>query len=265
MARLDDALYRAEVEAAEARIAEAKAVLARLVAGSRPEEIEQARATVAEIEAELEDAQRQVQRLEQLALDRFAPQQQLDTARATAAVARARLAVAREALTLAIKGPREEDIAAARARLAAETAALAAARKKLADAQLAAPNPGTVLTRLQEPGNVVQAHTPIYALALDDPVWVRTYIAEPDLGRVGEGTRARILTDSGGVYAGWVGFISPVAEFTPKTVETEELRTSLVYRIRVFAENPDRGLRQGMPVTVELLPSAGPTSEPPSS
>ena len=66
---------------------------------------------------------------------------------------------------------------------------------------------------------------------------------------------AYIHTDTphGKVYSGTVGFISPVSEFTPKTVETTELRTDLVYRIRVYAQNPDRGLRQGMPVTVKLV------------
>ena len=77
-------------------------------------------------------------------------------------------------------------------------------------------------------------------------------MSEPDLGRIQPGMMAEVRTDSGGVYKGQVGFISPVAEFTPKTVETRELRTALVYRLRIIVDNPNGGLRQGMPVTVTL-------------
>jgi HlyD family secretion protein len=49
-----------------------------------------------------------------------------------------------------------------------------------------------------------------------------------------------------------VGFISPRAEFTPKSVETVELRTDLVYRLRIVITDPDEGLRQGMPVTINI-------------
>ena len=98
------------------------------------------------------------------------------------------------------------------------------------------------------------AQAPVYTMALLDPVWVRTYAPEPDLGKIHPGMKAQIFTDSfpGRAYDGWIGFISPVAEFTPKTVETPELRTSLVYRLRVYVHNPDNSLRQGMPVTIRL-------------
>ena len=86
------------------------------------------------------------------------------------------------------------------------------------------------------------------------PVLVRTYIDEPDLGRIAPDMPVTVTTDSGGQYAGRVGFISPVAEFTPRTVQTRELRTSLVYRARIVIDEPDTGLRQGMPVTVQVAP-----------
>ena len=111
-----------------------------------------------------------------------------------------------------------------------------------------------ILTRIQEPGAIVAEGAPVYTLSLTAPVWVRTYVAEPDLGRIHPGMPAAVTTDSAPdkVYAGQIGFISPVAEFTPKTVETTSLRTDLVYRLRVIVDNPDNGLRQGMPVTVTL-------------
>ncbi len=92
----------------------------------------------------------------------------------------------------------------------------------------------------------------MFALTLTSPVWVRTYVNEVDLGRVRPGMAAWVRTDTSGEkgYRGHVGFISPTAEFTPKTVETRELRTDLVYRLRIVVDNPDGALRQGMPVTV---------------
>jgi HlyD family secretion protein len=87
---------------------------------------------------------------------------------------------------------------------------------------------------------------------------VRAYVDEPDLGRVHPGMIATVATDTGNAktYRGRVGFISPVAEFTPKSVETPELRTDLVYRLRVIVDEPDDGLRQGMPVTVTFANAA---------
>ncbi len=252
VARLEDDLLRAALAAAEARLEAARALLRKLLAGSRPQEIEAARAELARLQALKEDADLKVRRLEKLALDRFAPRAELDTARAEARALEAQVRRQRQTLSLLIEGPREEDIAAQRAEVARAEAELAAARARLAYTRLESKVQGTVTARLQEPGNVVLAYTPVYAVALDDPVWARVYAPEPHLGRLREGMSARILTDSGGRYEAWVGYISPVAEFTPKYVQTEELRTSLVYQLRVYARNPDGGLRQGMPVTVEI-------------
>lgn len=252
VARLEDDLVRAALDAAKARLDAARALLDKLLAGSRPQEIEAARAELARLEALKEDADLKVRRLEKLALDRFAPRAELDTARAEARALEAQIRRQQQTLSLLIEGPRKEDIAAQRAEVARAEAELAAARTRVAYTRLESKVAGTVTARLQEPGNVVLGYTPVYAIALDQPVWARVYAPEPALGKLREGMRAVIRTDSGGRYDAWVGYISPVAEFTPKTVQTEELRTSLVYQVRVYANNPDRGLRQGMPVTVEI-------------
>ncbi len=135
------------------------------------------------------------------------------------------------------------------------SAALGIAKTDLRDTKAIAPADGTILTRVREPGTVVLQGEPVYTLSLVSPVWVRTYVPEPLLGVIYPGMPADIFTDTKGakVYKGKIGFISPVAEFTPKTVESTELRTDLVYRIRIYADNPDWGLKQGMPVTVHLL------------
>jgi HlyD family secretion protein len=140
----------------------------------------------------------------------------------------------------------------AQARVQTATARLHLAETDLADAEIHAPEAGVILTRVREPGSIVAAGEPVYTLAIDDPVWIRTYVDEPDLGHVSPGQEATVSTDSGDTYEGQIGFISPQAEFTPKNVETVELRTDLVYRLRVIVANPDKGLRQGMPVTVTL-------------
>jgi HlyD family secretion protein len=100
----------------------------------------------------------------------------------------------------------------------------------------------------------------VATLSLNDPVWIRAYVPEPDLGKIWPGMPAEIFTDTRPEhpYKGQVGFISPEAEFTPKNVETPRLRTDLVFRLRVVADNPDEGLRQGMPVTVKLDTSQAP-------
>ena len=255
LATLEPTRFEAEVESAKGNAGAQKAVLDRLLRGSRPEEIEKARQDVKALEAELENDHLTVQRLEKLALDRFAPQQELDDTRTRARATAANLEAARQVLSLAIQGPRQEDIDKARADLKAAEGELALARRRLEDTNLFAKNKGWVLTRILEPGEVVLANSPAYTIAISDPVWVRTYVSEPDLGRIYPNMKAEVFTDSAPTrpYQGWIGFISPVAEFTPKTVQTPELRTSLVYRIRVYVNNPGNKLRQGMPVTVKLL------------
>lgn len=117
-----------------------------------------------------------------------------------------------------------------------------------------APTDGVILTRVREPGSVVNPSEPILTLSIVSPVWVRAYVNEKELGKIAYGMKAEVVTDTKGAphYEGKIGFISPIAEFTPKTVETADLRTDLVYRVRIYVDNPDWRLKQGMPVTVRL-------------
>lgn len=133
-------------------------------------------------------------------------------------------------------------------------ASVEVAKTNLRDTKIYAPSDGVILTRIREPGTIVRESDPVYTLSLASPIWVRAYAPETYLGIVYPNMEAEIYTDTPDTppYKGTIGFISPVAEFTPKTVETTQLRTDLVYRLRIIAENPDNGLRQGMPVTVKL-------------
>lgn len=140
------------------------------------------------------------------------------------------------------------------ANLAQARAQLASSLTSLEDTHLYCPTKGVILTRIREPGTVLNAGEPVFTLSMQEPLWIRAYVSERDLGLVAPGMKALVETDTSDlpVYEGQVGFISPVAEFTPKNVETVDLRTDLVYRLRIVVQHPSQKLHQGMPVTVKL-------------
>jgi HlyD family secretion protein len=256
LATLDGEPYREGLALAESRVAEAKARLAVLRTGSRPQEIQQARARVNEAEAALKNAEQEYQRQREMTGKGLSSQGLLDNTLAQRDEAAARLRASREALALAVEGARKEEIAAAEAALAGAIAQRDQASTQLEDTRLTAPNNGVILTRVREPGSIVGAGVPVYTLSLTDTVYVRAYVDEPHLGKVVPGATLTVTTDSSDrEYVGQVGFVSPRAEFTPKSVETPELRTDLVYRLRIVIPDADDSLRQGMPVTV-TFPSA---------
>lgn len=246
--------YRDAVALARARLAAQRAVVDRLESGSRPEEIARDRAQVEANKAAVADAELLLKRRTELLAGGNVSRQLYDEAKNAYDSARARLDLSQQVSRLTEIGPRREDIEQARALLRSEESVVSLAERRLADTVLKAPSEGIVLSRIVEPGAMVSPANPIFTLSLTDKVWVRTYISEPDLGRIRPGMTVTIFTDTDTTrpYEGWIGFISPTAEFTPKTVETTELRTQLVYRLRVFVRTPDDRLRQGMPVTVRV-------------
>jgi HlyD family secretion protein len=253
IASLDPATYRSALDLAEARRDAAQAQLDMLLAGSRYEDIDQARANVAAALASHANAEATFARQKELAARNVSSQQQLDDARMALDAARARVGQTSAALAAAVNGPRPQDIAAARALVRSAQATVQLASTQLAHTQLIAPANGTIMTRVIEPGTVSLPAAAVYSMAIDDEVWVRAFAPEPLLARLPPGSQVTVTTD-GSVkpYHGSIGYISPAAEFTPKSVETPELRTQLVYRLRIRIENPDNGVRQGMPVTIHL-------------
>lgn len=264
VAELDPTRYQLELQRLNGEVAAQTQVLARLRQGSRPQEVARARAAAASARASLADAATQLARKQQLRTVNRISVQEVDTARTRVETLQANLKAAEEEVSLVVEGPRQEDIAAAEASLAALAAARDLAAQRLEDTRLLAPAAGVIRTRILEPGAMAAPGAPVFTLALTDPLWVRAYISEPDLGLVHEGMRAEVRTDTlpDKTYQGWVGFISSTAEFTPKTVETTELRTKLVYRARIFVCDPQEELRLGMPVTVTLQPGPQPESAP---
>jgi HlyD family secretion protein len=256
LARLDTSRLLPQLKQAEAAMQSQQAVVKRLLNGTRKEEIAQARANFEAARADAVNAKAHYERNKALGPIAAVSQQDIEQAKAAADMAAARVDVSQNALKLAVIGPRAEDIEQAKAQLRSYESQLALLRQQVTDTELHAPFDAVVQSRLMEPGEMASPSRPVFSLATTGRKWVRAYVPEPDLSRVRQGLRAQIMIDSqpGRALDGWVGFISPVAEFTPKTVQTEDLRTSLVYEIRVFVDDAGNVLRLGMPATVKIRP-----------
>jgi HlyD family secretion protein len=253
LAQLDPQPLTDALHAAQAQLANARAELDKLHHGNRAQDIAQAEAQLADRVAAVAQARAQYERRSELVKTGAVSQAQFDGSQAQYLAAQAQQRSAEQVLSLQRAGARAEDIEAAQAQLALATAQRDKAQTDLADATLLAPTDGTIFTRAREPGAIALAGETVFVLSVDRPVRVRAYIAEQDLSRISPGMRVQVSADGNPrVYHGTIGFISPTAEFTPKTVQTESLRTDLVYRLRVIVDDPDDGLRQGQPVTVSV-------------
>jgi len=254
LARLQTELLEAQLAETEAALEAQRHVLARLEAGSRPEEIRKGEAELQAAEAQAKAARDSYRRMARLLEKKLASPQDEEQARSQADAAAAQVKAVHATLALLKAGSRKEDIAVARAQLAAREAVLKQVQQRFNDASLYAPADGVIRNRILEPGDMASPQSPVLTLAFLDPVWVRAYLPEPMLGRVRPGAIAWITTDSypDKRYQGWIGYVSPTAEFTPKTVQTPELRTRLVYSVRIIACNPAGELRLGMPVSVSI-------------
>jgi HlyD family secretion protein len=244
---------KAQFAEAVARVAAQKKVVQRLTTGLRPQEILQARARVRAAKLRLSNAQTLSQRIKKTTPSGASTRQNLDDVITDVALAKAELAVEQNSLSLAEEGYRKEDIAEAQATLKALQAVVDVLKVRIGELELVAPVNGTIQNRIAELGELASPSRVAFTLAVTEPKWVRAYLPEPQLGFVTEGMVASVYSDSfAEPFEGWVGFISPQAEFTPKRVETTELRTQLVYEVRVWVSDPDNALKLGMPVTVSL-------------
>lgn len=261
LASLDPTPLRDQLNAAEAQIGVAAAEYDKRLNGNRPQDVAQARARLAEAQANLASAKENYDRRTDLVKTGAVSQALYDTTVAAYRAAQAQVAAAQQAFSLQEAGYRREDIESAAAQRSQAVAQRDKARTDLNDAVLRAPNAGTILTRAREPGAIVQSGETVLTLTIDRPMRIRAYIPEPDLSRISPGMNVTVTTDGNSrQYHGTIGYIAPTAEFTPKTVQTEALRTDLVYRVRVIVTDPDDGLRQGAPVTVSI-PDARPRAK----
>ncbi|MFH1216958.1 MAG: efflux RND transporter periplasmic adaptor subunit [Pseudomonadota bacterium] len=262
LARLRSVRMQDQLTAARANLEAQRQVVQRLKTGTRRQEIEQARSEVEAARVRANNARLNLERLQKTVPVGASSKQTLDNAKARLDDEEAQLKVRRQALDLALEGPRREDIGEAEARLQAKEAEISLLLHRLEDTILKSPSDGIIQSRILEPGEMAGPSRPVFILALTNPKWVRAYVPEPDLGRLVQGAVAAVTSDSrpDRSFNGQVGFISPVAEFTPKTVETTDLRTKLVYEVRILVHDPDNQLKLGMPVTVEIAQLISPRS-----
>ena len=258
VASLEPRDYELALARAQADAAISKANLTLLEAGTRPQELKVAKATVTQAEAQLKFAKSETQRIGHLVQKQLSSQDQLDRARLEEDVAQAALTQAKEQLALRQEGTREEQIAMARADYAAHQQAVVIAQQQLTYVTVSSPVSGSITVRLAEAGEVVATGQAVLRVASLDHPWVRAYVNEKDLARIRLGQSADVRVDGlpDKVFAGRVVFISPEAEFTPKTVETRDLRVDLVYRVKVEVDNHDGVLKIGMPADVNLQSAA---------
>lgn len=259
LGELDHKPYEIALMQAKAGVSVAQAQYDLMLAGYRNEEIAQAAAAVKQAQAAYDYAQNFYNRQQGLWKSRTISANDLENARSSRDQAQATLKSAQDKLRQYRSGNREQDIAQAKASLEQAQAQLAQAELNLQDSTLIAPSDGTLLTRAVEPGTVLNEGGTVFTVSLTRPVWVRAYVDERNLDQAQPGRKVLLYTDGrpDKPYHGQIGFVSPTAEFTPKTVETPDLRTDLVYRLRIVVTDADDALRQGMPVTVQFGDEAG--------
>jgi HlyD family secretion protein len=254
LGEIDHAPYQNALMQAQANVAAAQAKYDLLLAGYRDEEIAQTEAAVRQAKAAYDYAQNFYLRQQGLWKSRTISANDLENARSSRDQAQATLKSAQDKLSQYHAGNRPQEIAQAKASLEQAQAQLAQSQLDLQDTTLIAPSDGTILTRAVEPGSMLNAGSTVLTLSLTRPVWVRAYVDESHLNQAQPGRELLLYTDGrpDKPYHGKIGFVSPTAEFTPKTVETPDLRTDLVYRLRIIVTDADDALRQGMPVTVSF-------------
>lgn len=254
LARLDTRETEMSIGKLKAEILAQESAVNLLHNGTRSEVINQAKARLIAAQANSDDAQLVMKRRQQLYYSEAISRQELDSAIYTAQAAEAEKVAANESYQEALSGPRPEEIRQAEAKLESLKQELARQEYLLSQMELISPVDGVIRSRLLEAGDMASPSLPVFKISLHDKKWIRVYVKETDLARVYEGQGATIYIDSlpdKGI-SGQVGFISSTAEFTPKTVQTDDLRTNLLYEVRVYVDDVENVLRMGMPATVQL-------------
>ncbi|MFV5343649.1 HlyD family efflux transporter periplasmic adaptor subunit [Acinetobacter oleivorans] len=262
LAALNTNALHIQAKQAQAQLKAQQEAIVKQDVGARPEEITQAKAQLASAQAELDKTNKNLQRLQILVSStdgRAISQQELDYAKSNKDSAEAAVRERQANLELIIKGARQEDREATKAQYEVTKANLDLINYNLTQAELKSPVNAVVRARLQEVGDMTTAQKAIYTLALTDPKWIRVYVNEQDLSSIKMGGTAQVIRDSdpNQPINGKIGYISSVAEFTPKTVQTEEIRTTLVYEVRVYVNDPNDQLKMGQPVTVNVPLASG--------
>ena len=258
VARFDSIDAEHQLAQARAQVDSADAQLRLLLAGTRREDVQSAEDRLAQAQSELDAAVRDLNRLEGLADRGTATEKARDDARTRRDVSQRSVAAARAQLDKLIAGPRRQEIEAARAQHAAAVARVAAIQQQITDATVLAPTDGVLTERIAEPGEVLPPGATLAVLTDIGRPWLNVWIDEPNLASVHLGDPVEVRVDGRDkAFQGKVSFISSVAEFTPKNVQTPEERAKLVFRIKVALANPDGVFKPGMPADAYFDGHAG--------
>jgi HlyD family secretion protein len=265
LARLEDADFQQKVRIDEASVAVRQSSLALTLAGTREQEVKASHQMVFDAQADLAQKKADNDRAQRLYSKDEISAQDRDLAATALKRSTANVAAAEQRYNEAVEGSRKEDIAIARANLVQANASLGLSRINATYTTLRAPSTGVITVRQAELGEVVSPGSPVVTLADLDHIWLRAYVAETDLGKIHWGQPASITTDTypGKQYYGRISFISPDAEFTPKSVQTYTERVTLVYRIKIDIDNPNHELKPGMPADAHI-DLAAQNSNPPA-
>lgn len=252
IATIENSIFKENLNQLNAQIKLQEIQIQKLEKGYRPEEIQKAKAKLSQVKANLDKTNKDFKRAQKLLKSKSISEQSYDNTKAIALDLQAQYDYAKSSLELLKNGYEIEDILSAKATLESLKAQRNILQINLDDTVLYSPVDGTIITKVFEVGSIVNSSQTIVELAKSDEYWVRSYISEKYLGIIKDGMKAQVFTDNNKSYEGVVSFISPLAEFTPKTVQTEDLRTDLVYRFRIILKNTDSDLKQGMPVTISF-------------
>lgn len=256
LARVDTTDLEIATRQVEAEKGQAEADLRLRIAGARKEDIAEVEAQIHATEADIAGADLDLNRMQGLLDRNSGTAKARDDAKTRRAVLDARLAAQKQTLAKLRAGSRPEEIEAARARVAALGARLAAVRQQITDATLVSPTAGVLTSRVAEPGELLQAGSPLCVLTQLADAWLTVYVTELDLARIRLGQEAVVRTDGGETRKGRIVYIASKAEFTPKNVQTRDERVKLVYRVKVGLDNADGFFKPGMPAEALFTPQA---------
>ncbi len=249
LAVLDHATQEIQLRQAEAGVSLADAQYQLLVNGARSEDIQQAEDAVKQLESSSKVAETDYRRMKDLYASKSISKKQFDDAESRYVVAQAQLSSARQSLKKMKSFARPEDLEAARARLNQAKANADLLRKQITDSYVIAPVSGTVTNKPVEVGELVGAGTAIATISRLETLNLMIYVSDTELGKVKLNGTADIVIDTypDKTFPGRVVFISPIAEFTPKNVQTKEDRTKLVFGVKLEVDNKEGILKAGMP------------------
>lgn len=241
LALIDHSDFDIQLKQAKANADAAEAQYKMAVRGSRQEDLLQA-------EANFNNAQEDLKRMEGLFASNTISQKQLDDART-------RFIVAQQTYEKLKKGLRSEEIEAARARRDQATAQVEAIKKKINDSYVVAPMNGIVTLKSVEEGETVLPNAALFRITRLDNVHLMIYVTETELAHVKVGQQAKVTIDAfpDKPFDGKVIYISPVAEFTPKNIQTKDDRTKLVFGVKIEVPNPDQTLKPGLPADAVIV------------